>query len=62
MSADFMHVPLFTLWECRFNIIFMSDSEIEHLNGCDQCILTLRLCQTSESIREVRLRLDESVF
>jgi hypothetical protein len=53
------HFTLATLWEFRMNRKALLMDEIGHLAECDECLLLLGLCQTSESLSEAERTLRE---
>jgi hypothetical protein len=60
MSApDDIHILIPQLWAYSANPdpASLSHAEWSHLQACDECIATLWVCNTSESIEEVQIKL-----
>lgn len=58
MSApDDIHISIPQLWAHSKNAGSLSDTERSHLERCEQCIAILWLCNASQSIDEVQIKL-----
>lgn len=58
MSApDDIHIAIPQLWAHSKNEGALSHAERSHLHVCEQCIAILWLCNASQSIEEVQIKL-----
>ena len=48
------HIALDTLWNFRADNITLSQEELNHLYGCNECLNCLSLCQSCETIEQAR--------
>ena len=48
------HVALDALWKFRADNTPLSQDELNHLCGCNQCLNYLSMCQSSETIEQAR--------
>lgn len=58
-ASDGIHIPIPQLWAYSKNLdrATLAHAEWSHLQVCDQCIATLLVCTTSESIEAVQIKL-----
>jgi hypothetical protein len=54
-----VHFTLALLWQFRVNRKALLFDEVRHLSECDECLLLLGLCQSSQSLSEAERELRE---
>ena len=53
-SSDTAHISLDALWKYRAEKMRLTPDEMTHLYHCDECLSTLRICQSCNSIDEAQ--------
>jgi hypothetical protein len=51
------HIQQIILWDYHCGMHPLTSEQMMHLAHCNQCLATLGLCQISNSLQEVELRL-----
>ena len=59
MPVSHSHISSEVLWTYRSTNINLSHDDLQHLYGCEECLILLGLCQTFQSIEEVKNRQKE---
>jgi hypothetical protein len=58
-QSNGVHFTLAMLWDFRVNRKALLFEEVRHLSECDECLLLLGLCQSSQSLSEAERELKE---
>src|SRR5690348_5328564 len=48
------HIPLDLLWRFRSNSALLSKDELNHLCNCNECLNSLSMCQSCETLEQVK--------
>jgi hypothetical protein len=53
-KEDDFHISLETLWKYRTENIPLSQDELDHVCGCDECLQLFGICEVSNTIEQAR--------
>jgi hypothetical protein len=55
------HLALSVLWAFRSRKEILSSEAVKHLADCEDCMIVLGICQTSQSLEQATWRLNEQI-
>jgi hypothetical protein len=58
-SGDPDHIPLATLWSHSRNAARLDDSQLQHLQSCDNCIEAMGACHGARSLEHAQTLLGD---